>query len=144
MKRFQFQLERVLEVRVVQARIEQEALHKLSAARATMRDRLVHLEQDSAATFLAPLEQQRAAADYRRFLAGRAKRIQGDLTQLDAQIAAQQAKLAEAERRAELLRRLKDRRLAEWNAAHARELDELAADAHRARLRAASGRVEKG
>lgn len=143
MKRFQFRLERVLEIRRMQARLEQEALHKLQTAKTGLMDRLATGERERATSFTVPIEQQRDAAAYRRFLAGQAKRLQGDLAQLNAQIAAQQAKLAEAERRCELLDRLRGRRLAEWNAAFSLELDELAADAHRARLHAARGRVEK-
>lgn len=143
MKRFQFRLDRVLEIRRIQARMEEEALHRLHAARAALEERLRHAGQEISASFHAPLEQQRHAADYRRFLADQARRIEGDLVQLQARIAAQQAKLAEAERRCRLLTRLRERHLAEWNAAFARELDELAADAHRARLHAARSRVEK-
>ena len=143
MKRFQFRLERVLEIRRMQARLEEEALQKLQAAKTALLDRLANLERENAVSFTLPLEQQRDAAAYRRFLAIQARRVHGDLSQLEAQIAAQQAKLAEAERRCELLDRLRDRRLAEWNAAFSLELDELAADAHRARLHALRGRVQE-
>lgn len=143
MKRFRFPLDRVLDVRRMQARLEEEALHKLHAARTMLLERLGAVNQASAASYSVPLEQQRDAPSYRRYLAGQARRLQGDLSQLQAQIASQQAKLAEARRRSELLERLRERRLAEWNAAFARELDELAADAHRARLHAARRRVEK-
>lgn len=127
----------------MQARLEEETLHKLHAAQSMLVERLSAVNQASAASYSVPLEQQRDAPAYRRFLAGQAKRLQGDLAQLQAQIASQRAKLAEARRRSELLERLRERRLAEWNAAFALELDELAADAHRARLHAARRRVEK-
>jgi flagellar biosynthesis chaperone FliJ len=143
MKRFQFRLQRVLEIRRLQARLEEEAAEKLRAARAGLLGRLAGVQRESAESFTLPVEQQRDAAAYRRHLAVLVKRLQGDLSQLDAQIARQQAKLAEAKRRCELLERLRSRRLAEWNAAFALELDELAADAHRARLHAARSRVEK-
>lgn len=143
MKRFEFRLDRVLEVRRMQARLEVETLHKLHTTRTTWLERLRAVDQENAASFSAPLDQQRDAAAYRRFLAGQAKRLQGDLVQLQAQITAQQIKVTEAERRCELLERLRERRLAEWNAAFSLELDELAADAHRARLHAARSRVEK-
>jgi flagellar biosynthesis chaperone FliJ len=143
MKRFQFRLQRVLEIRRVQARMEEEALHRLQAARTALRNRLAGLERETAASFEVPLEQQRDAPQYRRFLAGQARKLEGDLSQLGAQIAAQQAKLAEAERRCRLLERLRERARAEWNAAFARELDELAAEAHRARLHAGRGRIQE-
>jgi flagellar biosynthesis chaperone FliJ len=143
MKRFEFRLQRVLEVRRMQARIEQEVLHKFRATESAMSERLTGITSESERSFFTALEQQKEAGEYRQFLAERAKRLKGDLSQLAAQIRAQQAKVAEAERRCELLARLRERRLAEWNASFAAELDELAADAHRARLHAARRRVEK-
>jgi hypothetical protein len=52
-------------------------------------------------------------------------------------ISKQRSVVLEADRKVKLLDRLKDRKFQEWRAASDREIDELAADSHMAKLAAA-------
>jgi hypothetical protein len=56
-------------------------------------------------------------------------------------LAAQQKQMLEARRRCRLLERLKDRRLTEWKAAEAHELEEVAAESYLARWKKEEPRV---
>ncbi len=127
----------------MQAEVEREKLQRLLAAGETYRGRLAAIETEKTATFDLPLTHQPQAGAYRRHLTATGDKLRGELSQLETQIQAQRMKVIESDRRTELLERLRKRRFAEWSAGFARELDELASDAHRARLHAARARVEK-
>jgi hypothetical protein len=141
MKRFEFRLQRVLDLRRQQCEIERVMLQKLTT-----------LQQKLIAARLAVVEETEGAAmhvkgassiygDDLRALALFERHSQRKLAGLEKQqretgqqIAQQQARVREAERNVKLLENLKSKRLTEWSAQSNQELEELAADAYLARM----------
>jgi hypothetical protein len=75
-----------------------------------------------------------ALASFKEYLSRRESILSRQKTELATKIATQRTEVVEAERNVKLLGRLKDRKLQEWKSASDRELDDLAADSHLARL----------
>jgi flagellar export protein FliJ len=137
MKRFVFRLARVLEIRRTEANIARTRLEQLIRARTETIARVEAAERDHLATFSVPVPQMRLAGDYRQHLGTVIDRLKADAAAAEKRVEEQRRIVIEAERRCELLERLKSKRKAEWEAELARELEELAASAHQARLHAA-------
>jgi hypothetical protein len=149
MKRFVFPLERALEIRRMQAEAERAKLEALVGEQARREaEKIERLAERDGCWVVPPAG---AAADpsalgtasrYRRHLTGIVQGIEWDLRRLGAEVGQQRLAAMEAQRRQELLEKLRERRRREWEAASVRELDEIAADSHRARLHS-HARVQK-
>jgi flagellar protein FliJ len=143
MKAFEFRLQRILEFRLQQAEVERAQLQKLLAYLRQIEDEAQNLQGQ---IFDARQDAERqpaltggdflALAQFEAFVVRRTTFINGQKTQLQPQIERQRAATVEAERNVKLLERLRERKLKEWTAARDKELDELAADSHLARLSA--------
>ena len=149
MKSFQFPLEKALELRRKQLEAE-EALYKREMAGLGAIDR--RRAEIEAAGIRAEIQVREwspiAAGDLSALGAYRlkVKADEADLARkrLDAErkLAEQKKVMLEARRRSKLLERLRERRLEEWTAARAKELEEIAADSFLARWDGAKETME--
>jgi hypothetical protein len=134
MQRFHFRLASVLGWRTLQFEIEQSKLEALFAERRRSEEDLTRLsEQRREADRLLGSDsvegQALAALDSHRYALERAAaRLRTAAADCDRRIAAQRARVLEAERRVRLIERLKELRLAEWQSGHNRELESLASE----------------
>ncbi|MGE5645107.1 MAG: hypothetical protein ACM336_04885 [Acidobacteriota bacterium] len=134
MQRFHFRLGSVLGWRALQLELERGKLETLLAGRKRIAQDLARLAEvrEASEKLLASdaVEgQDLAALDAHRYaLARAAARLRASEAECDRDIARQRANVLEAERRVRLLERLKERRLAEWQAAVDRELEALASE----------------
>jgi flagellar export protein FliJ len=135
MKTFTFSLERVRQWREKQVTLEEAELQRLFSERSLLEERRKVLEQEAResatavvrAKAIEALELQAIDAFHRYVVAQRAA-IAAALEQCDQRIDAQRTKLLEAQRRFELLEKLKERKLKAWTAAFAREIEAQAGD----------------
>jgi flagellar export protein FliJ len=141
MKRFEFRLRRVLDLRRQHAEAERAHLQNLIAAS----DRLSHdiralaMQLDDARAHVrhAPSsagEDYLALSHFEGHIQRRTTALETRRQQVQQQIVKQRAYLVEAERKLKLLEKLEARHHAEWVTAHDRELDALAAESHLTRL----------
>ncbi len=149
MKRFVFPLERALEIRRMQADAEEAKLEVLVGAKAEQERARAARVAERDGCWEAPRWGETgdaralgAAERYRRHLTSVIQTIDLEIARLETAIESQRAQTVEAKRRQKLLEKLRSQRWREWEEASVRELDELAADAHRARLHG-SRRAEK-
>ena len=141
MKRFQFRLQRVLDLRRQQADLERAQLRKLLTA-------CERVEQDIRALDTA-LQEARAHVRHAPSSAGedyialsyfeshvqrRTATLEARRLQLQRQVAEQRTRLLEAERKLKLLENLEARRRSEWTVERDKELETLGAESHLARL----------
>jgi flagellar export protein FliJ len=141
MTSFRFRLEKVLDWRRQQMELEEAEFKRQTTAIAEMDGACAALEASGIRTELevrtwTPLSGNDLAA-----LAGfrlHTRRQEQEIARLRAEaqkkLEARQATLLEARRRCRLLERLRERRLAEWQTACDRELEELAAESYLAGL----------
>jgi flagellar export protein FliJ len=141
MKHFQFQLQRVLELRSQQAEVERARLQSLLNGRTRfVRDRDNLLQQKlRAATDIRSAQSISgsdlcALASFDRYVQKRRAVMDKQLAQLDKQIGIQTAALRESERKVKLLEKLKERRLIDWTAERDKELEAAAAESYLARF----------
>ncbi len=135
MQRFRFRLARVLEYQRTRLGMEEHALERLTAERRELeaeRERAAGARLHSARalareTDIGGLDLQCLDA-YARRMERRQQTIQGSIKDCERREELQRAVLTEARRRVRLLEKLRDRRLADWNAAFNRELQELASE----------------
>lgn len=141
MKRFEFRLQRVLDLRRQQAEAGRAHLRSLLTAY----ERLGHeirsldtqLQEARAHVRHAPSS---AGEDYitlsyfESHLQRRTTAIETRRQQLNRQIAEQRAHLLEAERKLKLLEKLEARRRTEWSVEHDKEIETISAESHLARL----------
>jgi len=140
-KRFEFRLQRVLDLRRQQAETERAHLRNLLTARERLEQEIRSLDaqlHDARAHIRhAPSS---AGEDYiaLSYFEAHVQRRTAALTtrgmQLHRQIAEQRAHLLEAERKLKLLEKLEARRRSEWTVEHDKELETLGAESHLARL----------
>lgn len=137
MKRFRFSLESVLRWRRNRLEQEQLRLQGLLAERATIQQRIRDCEsqrRQAEQTVLraALIQPQELAAleAYRRWLRQQRARLEQAASDCEARIAAQREVVLEARRELRLIEKLKERRLTEWEAEAARELEGLAAETY--------------
>ena len=142
MKRFEFSLDRVLNFRRTQAEMERRKLESLGIERATLVRQIAdlmrqrhesHNREDLAPGALLIPQQLAARETFHGFLSREKSRLQGLLNNLETAIQRQRQQFMEARRKCELLEKLRGKRLEEWTSEMQRELEELAADAFRAR-----------
>jgi flagellar export protein FliJ len=137
MQPFRFRLEKVLEWRRTQLELEEENYRRHTAVLAEIDRRRAELEASGIAAEQVlrawnPVSagELEALGHFRVHV--RAKEIEMLVPRAEAQrrLAAQEAVLLEARRRLRLLEKLKERKLSQWRAAAAKELDEMAAEAY--------------
>jgi flagellar export protein FliJ len=140
-KRFEFRLHRVLHLRRQQAEAERAHFENLQAAleliAQEIRSLATQLEQARAHVRHAPSSagyDYIALAHFASHLKRRSAALDQRRAQLTQKIAAQRAKVLEAERKLKLLEKLEARQRAAWTAAHDKELDSAAAESHLGRL----------
>lgn len=135
---FRFRLERVLEIRRMEADRERSLVDQMLAALAELadRDRTLVATRDQAAgdlrtpNALIPLHAIESLDDYRQYVQEQRARLAQVRAHVERQLAAQRARLVEAQRKVKLLEKLRERRQEDWKAAFAKELDELASESY--------------
>ncbi len=146
MKRFQFSLDRVLSFRTTQAERERAKLEAILSHRTTLeraQENIVEEALELRRHIPIDVAERHARADYWLFLQRRQKQLTVEIAHIDEQARTQRAAVLEAERNCELLEKLKNQRLGEWQHGVDRELEELADDSFRARLFATRSRAEE-
>jgi hypothetical protein len=140
MTTFQFPLQRVLDWRQTQLRIEEAKLRQHAAAIAQL-DITRDLLRSSAATAETGVRSEAAIAgtdlaalgNFREHTREQQRKIAAQRATQARQMAEQQIVVTEARRRARLLEKLRERRRHDWQTSTDRELENLAAEAHLAR-----------
>jgi flagellar export protein FliJ len=140
MKRFTFPLDRVLDFRRLETQAAEAVFERLRAERAAILARDAQLVEESRRLNLAASAGMEVAASlleaasrYREVLATERRNLAARLARQDQEVDRQRRLVMEARQREQALEKLKARRKLEWDGLAARELDELAADAHRAK-----------
>jgi len=135
MTRFHFRLQKVLEWREKQLEVEDIRLKQqiarvagLDQARAEIESAGLQAETELRSLAAVSGQELAALAGFRQFVKSRAIQIAAQRAEALKQLEAQQNAVLEARRRCRLMERLKERRLAEWQAACDRELDALASE----------------
>ena len=144
MKRFEFRLERVVAWRAEQLDVEESRLHQLQAELRNLEAQRAALESEEAASARAlvtaralPAEDLHREDLFRRYAARQRELIAGQRAATERNINEQRARVLEARKKVELLKRLRAKRLAAWTADIDRELEQQAAEAHRLLTRSA-------
>lgn len=140
MKRFEFSLRRVLDLRRQQASVEQARLqallrtvNQLHALKAALTKQLAE-SRTSLQTSPTTGEDLRLFVEFDRHIHARCARIDRDVQLVGRQVQEQQIKTRNADRQVKLLEKLKDKKLSEWTYLHDKELEELASDSYQARM----------
>jgi flagellar export protein FliJ len=141
MTAFRFRLEKVLQWRRKQLDLEEakyqqrvREIAELEAERSSMEAAGIGAETQVRAWSPVTGSDLAALASYRKYVAVQEQQV--DVRCADARKRAeeQQKAMFEARRRCQLLERLRERRMAEWQTAADKELEQLAAESHLARL----------
>lgn len=140
MKSFRFSLQRILELRSTQLEIERAryqqrlaAVAALDRARAEMEASGIHAEAEVRKWSPVAGRDLAALSEFRRSVRTKEKAIAARRVESSKAAAAQLSVMLEAQRRCRLLERLKERRLAEWQAAEDRDVEQIAAESYLAR-----------
>lgn len=140
MKRFEFRLHRVLDLRRQHAEAERAQLENLAAASerlaAEMCSLAIELEEARTHVRHAPSaagEDYLALSHFERHINRRTASVEDRRAELLQKIEKQRSIVLEADRRVKLLQNLEARHRSEWTTAHNKELDALAAESHLAR-----------
>jgi flagellar export protein FliJ len=138
---FRFRLEKVLQLRQKQLELEEAKYQQrvreaaeLEAERSRMEAAGIGAETQVRAWSPVTGSDLAALANYRKYVAAQEQQIAVRHAEARKQAEEQQKAMLEARRRCQLLERLKERRLAEWQASADKELEQLAAESHLARL----------
>jgi flagellar export protein FliJ len=141
MTTFRFRLEKVLQWRRKQMELEEAKYQQrmreaaeLEAERSRMEAAGIGAETQVRAWSPVTGNDLAALANYRKYVAAQERQIAVRHAEARQRAEAQQKAMMEARRHCQLLERLKERRLAEWQAAADKELEEIAAESHLARL----------
>jgi flagellar protein FliJ len=143
MKAFEFRLQRIADFRRQQADVAKARLQALLAEMQRLENERHSLEEQrhearNSVTAQSNLngEDFFALASFQEYVGRRLKELSQKQIELGSKIEKQRDAVVEAERKVKLLDRLRERKFQEWRAASDRELDDLAADSHMARLAA--------
>ncbi len=143
MKKFHFPLDRVLDYRTTQVRIEEARLENLHAElhQVKAREAAIQAECEEAQTALATAAsvtgvEFAALEHYRRAAANQSARLLQARMDVNRRIAQQMQTVAQRRRDARLLERLRERRVSEWKYAFDRETQQQAEEAFLARWNA--------
>lgn len=141
MKRFEFTLARVLDVRRKQADIAVAHLTTLNSRLAALQQEELSVQQQLVAAQVAVKEagasmgnDLAALARFGDHTRNRMANVQARRSSLRQEIATQTEAVVEADRAVKLLENLEQKQRAEWKAASDKELEALAADSHLALL----------
>ena len=141
MKRFEFTLERVLDLRRQQAEVERARLTtltgKLNALEAEIRaieTQLLDAKADVKNGQSALSQDFTALASFERHIRRKRAELQQHRDRVLAEIKQQQQKAAAADTRVKLLDKLKAKRRSEWQAEADKELETLAAESYVSRM----------
>lgn len=144
MKRFQFPLDRVLDWREKQLEIEESRLERLTAELHILDSRREGLDTQQRESDLSVTRSNLFSASdlqsidsFRRYAARERTIIAAQRVKIEQQIEQQRARLLEARRNFELLRRVREKRLGEWKHEFDRELDQQAAESYLSRIQTA-------
>ncbi|MGH9721621.1 MAG: hypothetical protein ACRD8O_15545 [Bryobacteraceae bacterium] len=142
MRKFQFELSRILDWRRRQLEVEETKLAPLLAEQRAIETERAATEREETeanvaiATVHSTTGEELAAFDaYRLYLKDVRKRIESRLANCANSIEKQRQAIVTARRQVRLLERLKERRRNEWQAAADREQENLAAELYLARWR---------
>jgi len=148
MTRFHFRLQKVLEWREKQLELEEvrfkqsiAELAGLEKARSEITAAETGAETELRKSAAVSGQDLAALAGYRRFAQARLRQLAAARIEAEKRLAAQQKTMLEARRLCRLLESLKERRLADWQAALDKEVDELAAESHLAKWSGARERT---
>jgi hypothetical protein len=135
MKRFEFTLETVRRWRLERAGIEELKLGQIMAEKQKLAATKGQIQSAVAETARQLLGQRfmesfelESLDSYRLHVRGRVRDIESQERQCDARIVQQRNQVLEARRQFELLEQLRQKALAEWQAAANKEQEELAAE----------------
>lgn len=141
MKRFEFRLQRVLELRKQQAELERSRLAALAArVHALDQEKQNLTAQLTDATDKVTLAEASYGEDwvalhsFQRHVSSKCAELDLQEKQLAEQIAVQRSVVAESDRRVKLLEKLRAKRLVEWTVGRDQELETLAAESYLARM----------
>jgi len=142
MKKFAFPLERVLDFRRTQARVEEIRLEQLNTEIRGIEARQAALDAQRRGSETAVLSGPGATGlelaeldRFRRFVSAERSRLERQRSDCAGRIAAQIQAVAQKRRDVRLLERLRDRALSSWKVELGREIEAQAEEAHRARRR---------
>lgn len=140
MKRFEFRLHRVLDLRRQQAEIHR---HRLQ----TLLGKLKELEMEKASLEAKVIEARTSIKSspvtgndlvslghYETHIRRRCARVMEKRIEVEKQLEAERNKAREAERKVKLLEKLESKRKAEWESEANKELESLSADSYLSRL----------
>ena len=141
MKAFEFPLQRILEYRRQQAGVEQTRLEALLRdARevgeqiASLASQKTQVRDEIRGGNLTAGHELAAVSRFEDFLGRNILQLQKRKTEIEVLSQKQRQAVLEAQRKVKLLERLRDRRMQDWTSACDRELEEVAAESHLARL----------
>lgn len=141
MTAFRFRLEKVLQWRRKQLELEEakyqqrvREVAELQAERSRIAAAGTGAETQVRAWSPLTGSDLAALANYRKYVAAQEQQIAVRCGEARQRAEAQQKAMFEVRRRCQLLERLKERRMAEWQSAADAELEQLAAESHLARL----------
>jgi len=141
MKRFQFPLDRVRVWREEQVELERAKLQELCGQLSALAQEKTRVENERARSVRNILEQPAVEAQdlqaldaFRVYVRTRIGQIEKRQRELAARIDEQRGRVMEARRRAELLERLKARKLEAWQALADREEETLAGEMYLAKF----------
>lgn len=136
MKSFRFPLERVREWRAGQVEIEENHLRRLMVERSELIARRDWITEDCRGREVALVRASSvdgaalgALESYRRWAKVQTAMLTSQISEVDTRVAAQRARLAEAQRNCKLLEKLKDRAHRQWQKAADAKLETLAGEA---------------
>ena len=140
MKRFSFPLDRVMEWRRTEARVEEAKLERMFAERRALDARAAELngerleaEKTLIAAAASTGEELAAVSAFQRFSVAEQKRLAAQRVECEGRIAAQVQTVAAKRRDVRLLEKLRERGLEKWRREVNRESEALAEEAYLAR-----------
>jgi flagellar export protein FliJ len=140
MKKFEFPLDRVLDWRRTQVRVEKSNLerlysemHGLDARKAALETARAESEQSLLVSGRATGQELAAFDKFSRFTVAERTRLEAVRVECSQRIAAQNQVLASRRRDVRLLERLRNQRLKDWESGFAREIDAQADEAYLAK-----------
>ncbi|HEY7302693.1 MAG TPA: hypothetical protein VH601_01155 [Bryobacteraceae bacterium] len=146
MKRFEFRLHRVLDLRRQQADIHRHRLQTLMASLAKLDTEKSALEakvaeaRTSVKAASVPGSDLVSLAHYEAHIQRCCARIAEKRSEVERQLESERSKTREVERRVKLLEKLEAKRRAEWESEVNKEIETLSADSYLSRLQSAARR----
>lgn len=143
MRKFEFRLSRVLEFRQQELDLEQSRLYALLSQQksleeeeALLKNQLAEARDEAFGNPQLSGSSLQTLAQFQRYVVDRCGRLETQKAELAVRVRGQQARIVEAERRVNLLLKLKDRKQDAWTIEQEKELESLAADSFLAKLSA--------